>query len=686
MALTGSTPPSGPPGTQARQAPPSPTTTLSGSARWSVCYGLGMLLLFIGERIIAAGAARLVASAAGLLLLFAAIVARAVRSGRTAPDRQAVERSIQTMYVVGLVAVIAYFVQSDLPTLRGGTSLDTRFPKLAVALAALWPVVWCVAAFAILPMELAYAPMQRAPRIETGRVRAAQYAGMGTAFILTLAFSLAYAASERDHKWDLAYFRTTRPGESTRKIVRSLDAPVTVAVFFPNGNEVREEVDAYLSDLARESSQLKVEHYDFDIDPAKAKELGVSGNGVLVFARGGRKEQLGVSLQMESARANLKVLDREVQQRLLSAVKPNRVTMLTVGHGERTADPVDDNDRRPGIRELRNALLDQGHDVRELGPAQGLATDIPKDVTLVMILGPTRAFAPEEIAALQRFLARGGRVFMAVDPDAPEAGASLNTLLEPIGLKLGMKTLVNDQIYASRTHQDADRANLVTALFSSHPSVTTLSRQGMRAPVVLPGAGAIIGPRPHAPALNGWSVDYAVHAHAATFSDDNGNFRFDPGDERKAWELAAVASRKVDKSDKSDKAATPTAKDPKGKPTTVADPTSEPAEGRLFVVGDSDFLTDPVIRFAGNGFLVLDPVRWLMGEESFAGQVSSEVDVPISHTRKQDVVWFYSTIFLVPALVLGLGFLVTRRKRRGRPEHLTTGPSLATTSARGTTP
>jgi hypothetical protein len=60
---------------------------------------------------------------------------------------------------------------------------------------------------------------------------------------------------------------------------------------------------------------------------------------------------------------------------------------------------------------------------------------------------------------------------------------------------------------------------------------------------------------------------------------------------------------------------------------------------------------------------VLDAVRWLMGDEKFQGEITSEADVPITHTRKQDVIWFYSTIFLVPALVVGLGLIVTRRRR-----------------------
>jgi len=635
--------------TAGRTAPPA----RGASGLWSALYGLGMVLVFVGERIIGTGGSRAAASGLGVLLLLVALVARLVRGARTTADRAIVERKFQAMYALGLLAVALYFVQSDVPALRGGKPLEATSPKLATALAALWPAVWATAMFAIVPMELAYAQLARAARVEHLRVRAAQYAGMGLAFILTFAFSLSYAASERDKKVDLAYFRTTRPGESTRKIVRSLDTPITVALFFPNGNEVREEVQSYFTDLARESSQLKVENYDRDIDPAKAKELGASANGAVVFVRGARKEQLMFQLQLENARAALKTLDREVQQRLLQVVKPNRITYLTQGHGERTSTALGDTDKRAGVRDLRTALQDQGHEVRDLGPAEGLATDVPKEATLVMIIGPTKPFAPEELASLQRFLDRGGRMFLALDPDG---GVDMHELLAPAGVKLTMKTLANDQIFARRTHQDSDRANLVSAFYSSHPSVSTLSREGRNAPVVLPGATAIEGTAKPG-ARDGWSVDFAVHAHVSTFADDNGNFQFDPGEPRKAWELAAALSKKLDAKQETKQEA---------KQGATNEPKKEAAEERLFVVGDSDFLTDPVIRFGGNGLLVLDPVRWLLGEESFAGQVSSEADVPITHTRKQDVVWFYCTTFLVPLAVLGVGFLVTRRRSRSR--------------------
>jgi hypothetical protein len=83
-------------------------------------------------------------------------------------------------------------------------------------------------------------------------------------------------------------------------------------------------------------------------------------------------------------------------------------------------------------------------------------------------------------------------------------------------------------------------------------------------------------------------------------------------------------------------------------------------------MGDSDVLTDGVLRSYGNPYLAMDSVLWLLGEEELAGEVSNEEDVPVQHTRQQDVVWFYSAVFLGPAMVLAAGFLVTRRRGRRR--------------------
>jgi hypothetical protein len=600
---------------------------LKSGARWSGVWGAGMLVLFIGERIIGGSSSgRVAALIVGLAMVLAAIAARARRKAAAGEDRRVAESLLLKLYGLGLLAIILYVVQSDLPSLKGGLPLESGSPKLATVLAALWPVLWITAAWPVLLVELAYAQMTKAPRIETGRVKDAMYSGLGLAFASVFVFAIVYVATERDKKVDLAYFRTARPGEVVRKIVRTLDGPIEIASFFPNGNEVREEVDNYLADLAKESGQLKVTHYDFDIDPIKAKEYGVSANGTLAFVRGKRHELLGLPVQFEAARNALKTLDKEVQQRLMIMVRQNRSALFTLGHGERTWAPAgSDTDRRSPITKLRELMLDQSYDIREFGPADGLAQDIPPETTTVFVIGPQRPFSADESASLNRFLDRGGRALIALDP---EFGVTMKEVLDPLQLEFHAVTMANDQAFVPRRHQVSDRTNLVTATFSSHASVTTLLRLGARAPVVLPGAGWIDAKRGRPIEIQ---VDAPIKAHYSTFPDKNGNFQPDPGEDRRPWELAGAVTKGL---------------------------------ARAFILADSDAFSDDAIGVAGNELMVLDAVHWLMGDEVYSGLVATEMDLPITHTRKQDVAWFYGTIFLAPTLVLAAGWAVTKRRKK----------------------
>jgi len=636
--------------------PASDGALLRGSGRWSVVWALGMFAIFLGERMIGSGGSRTVATVIGLLLVIGAMAVRFIRAGQASTDRRKLEHTLLALYAIGLGAVLLYVIQSDLWASAFKQPLERNWPKLSTVLSALWPVAWVAAAWPILLVELAYAEMARAPRLDLGRIRSAVLSGFGLAAALTAAISFAYVASERDKKLDLAYFRTSRPGEVTRRIVKGLDQPVEVAVFFPSANEVRDEVDDYLSDLAKESSQLKITHYDFDIDPVKAKDYGVSTNGILVFVRGTKKEQLGLPKDIEGAKTALKTLDKEVQQRFLSIVKPPRMAGFTLGHGERTWERGEtDTDKRVGIAVLRDGLMDQTYDVRSVNAADGLMNEVPKGITMLAIIGPRTPFQPEEYAAINRYIDGGGRVLIALDP---ENKVDMHEVLQPLNLEFKAEPLANDQAFARRMEQKiSDRANLVTATFSASPSVSTLQRLGPRGSIVLPGAGWINTKRDRTAAI---PVDAPIKAHFATFNDKNGNFTLDPGEEKRAWELAATAIKK---------------------------------DARVFVIADSDWIGDEAIKVPGNGVLALDVIKWLMGDEAFSGQTSTEADVKITHTKKQDVVWFYSTIFLAPALVIGAGVMVTRKSRRKRRQDKKRGgpptpaaSSPSPTAANGGTP
>ncbi len=389
--------------------------------------------------------------------------------------------------------------------------------------------------------------------------------------------------------------------------------------------------------LERESPQLQVARYDQAIDVAKARELQVSGNGAVVFSRGSRKEQLLVGTELERARTQLRSLDQEVNKRLSLLARAKRVVYLTSGHGERS-QVREATDQNPGTTKLRRALGAQNYELKDLGVAEGLATEVPSDAAAVLVLGPTQPFLPEEAAALERYLAKGGRVLFALDP---EAKADFNPLLAKVGLAYDPTVLCNDAIYYAKTRQPSDRAIIATASYSSHPSVSTLARLGNSGAMVFVVAGSLEERRERPlPA----AVDFTIHAERRTFRDLDGNFTFDPAKEvRKPYELAAAV----------------TLRQPSGK---------KEDEGRMVVLADVDAVADFAIDNLGNAQFAVDAMKWVLGEEQLTGAVSSEEDVPVEHTRKQDVAWFYSTVIGAPLLVLAAGYLASRRRgRKARP-------------------
>jgi hypothetical protein len=618
----------------------------------SILFALGMVAVFLGERVLDTGQPQRTAVILGLALLLGAVIARAVRQTTLPPSFRVPERALLGFYLLGILAVGLYFLDSDLLLRLTGKSLEQRMPRLSGAIGALWPALWLASVLPVLFMELSLWSMARAPLIELGRVRSAMLSGLGVAFALVFCFAVTYVASERDRRADFSYFRTSRAGESTKKIVQALDKPVTVHLFFPPANEVKEEIEGYFSELARVSKMLDIQHLDQALHPAKARELGVSANGSVVIARDALKEQLAFPLELDRSRGQLKTLDQEVQKRLLAVTRKQKLVYFTVGHDERSGEPTGDTDKRPTLRTLKALLTDQNFEAKDLGLAQGLANDVPADAGLVIIAGPRQPFQQAEVAALLRYLDKNGRMLVALDPDS---GQTMPELLGPLSLKYNPVTLATDRMYLPINYQDSDRINIGVATFSSHVAVTTNSRLGARAPVLMMGAGSLTKQEKTAAGIV--NLDFIVRSDSFTWNDANNDFKFTEGSEvRTTYELGAAVTKRN------------------------ASAISPEEEARVVVLADSDCLADVAQRVPGNRYLVIDSLRWLGGEERISGAVSNEEDVPISHTRKQDLVWFYLSIFVAPLLVLALGFVMTRRRRRARKAPVKSVPGTEASS------
>ena len=106
----------------------------------SILYFAGMLLTYVSERVIAAGNGRAL-TAVGVALVFAATMLRAVRRQRADRDRKPAEQLFLLLMLTGWLALMLYFVQSDLWARLFEEPLSKHHAKLSSALAVLNPAL-----------------------------------------------------------------------------------------------------------------------------------------------------------------------------------------------------------------------------------------------------------------------------------------------------------------------------------------------------------------------------------------------------------------------------------------------------------------------------------------------------------------------------------------------------------------
>ena len=649
-------------------------------------YLVGLLLVLLGERVFASRpAVQVTLLVLGGICIIAGALTRLTPMSGQHPQRTKIDQWMALLTLgTGLAVALSVLVQHqpELLGIRAELPTDVHDRRVGV-----WNVVWIAAIlFTLVPLlfaETALYPMRKAPHPEGKRVRAAALAGLTLAIVALYGTLFAYAGGKVGVAIDYSYFKTAKASESTKRIARSLKDPIRVVGLFPSVSDVRREVENYLRDLSRGAPKLQIEFHDRLLEPKIARELRASNDGSIILVRGEVRQFINVGTEQKTARNALRKLDEEFQKNLMKLARNARVAYLTIGHGEL-------NDRKDkeataegrGVQILRKLLETQNFRVQDLGTSQGLSRQVPGDADAVIVLGPHEPLASEELATLERYAKSGGHLLLALDVDGRAAnevnsqpavvgsagpkrnkdrdvkstkeeisavvagisgsgtGANLDEIAKIAGLEVEPGTLANDRAFVERNMNKSDYAQLVTNRFSSHASVSTLNQKN--AGIVFFGTGGLKKLDP-----NDNRINFVVHSLAGTYVDQNGDFEFDGNETRRDFEFAAAVTYPVTN--------TPSAKQPSGE---------KKQEMRAFVVADADAFSDLVLmKVRANQVFLLDAVRWLVGEESFAGEINSEEDVRLEHTKEKNVFWFYSTIFGAPAAVLGLGLLLARRNR-----------------------
>ena len=602
----------------------------------AVLHLLGSALVLIGERVIGGvDTTRYMLDAAGALCVLAGFgLAARARSEAPAAQRGA-HTPVLVAFAVAMTGFAVVGLGSDTVVSALAFAEDDAERRYKVIVNAAWALLWLGGTLPLIWADRALAanPVLILPR----RVQEAFWSGLSLALALAMLFPLNYLGAEYNHREDYGYFKTARPGTSTVALVQGLSAPIKAYLFFPSSSEVTDELKTYFGDLA--GPTFEVAYVDHALEPELAKELKVRENGTIALVRGEgddqQVERVKIGEDFDSARRKLKKLDEEVREALFKIARDKKTAYFVTGHGE--LDWAAGASLPDKVTTLKKILQQLNYKVKELSLATGLAAGVPEDASIVFLLGPKSPLLPEEMAALDRFRAQGGSLMVAAEP----GGADLSVLLAPVGVAVaGAGPLANDSKFVPATMKDVDRVNIVTNKYSTHASVTTLSRNANALVLILAGAAAL-------DELPGAAVKptVTIRSLADTWQDLDGDYAFDDGAEaRKTWNLAMAADGPV----------------PGG---------GEEQSFRVVVVSDATFISDLALVVdpnKANFQYTLDILAWLGRDDAAAGTVNSEEDVKIQHTKEGQGWIFTGTAFGVPALVLGLGMVRLRlRRKRG---------------------
>ncbi|MBX2812784.1 MAG: Gldg family protein [Myxococcales bacterium] len=506
--------------------------------------------------------------------------------------------------------------------------------RLASILWGIWPALMLLSMALLLAIESTVSPVAYISKYEVTHVKHVFERTLGMCLLLISAFWANFLAAQHDYHWDLSAAASTTPGDITQQTVTELSKELYVYLFWPQTHEVGDVVEHYFSKLTPLNAKLHVTRIDHALAPNEAEQSKVKENGWIAITHHNLYEKIRIGQTSRSSRNQLRRLDQTLTKALLKLSRGKQIVYVTHGHDERTLQSSLETDQRSPLSTLRKQLGTLQFDVRPLGIANGSTEKIPDDASLVLILDPKKPFLDAELAAFNQAANQRLRLLITVDINRSEDVVA--PLLAPFNIHYHATPLVNQTSYVRLTQTPADKRYLWTNRFSSHPSVTSMSRSNKLTSIFREASSlSIATTATRSPSL-GFNIHSVLNTVDGTFRDNNTNLKLDNEELVENYSLAIAGT----------------------KTSTV----ELNQESRVFVLADTDVFSDQLISHPGNMYLFLDIIRWLQRDDEPIIPTIGERDTRIIHASEHDTLLFYGTVFMMPLLVLLLGYLINRRK------------------------
>ena len=509
--------------------------------------------------------------------------------------------------------------------------------------------------------------------------------GAGVLLVFALLVIVCYLGWKYHWRFDWTETRVHSLSETTENVLEGLEEDVRVTVFLVPGDMVYEPVRELLAQYEAASPRISVRWIDPERNPVEAQRLveeyQVSTKSV-VFESGGERRAVSAAdlaeLDYSAAQMGQEpgISAFEGEERFTSALvdlaegeKPS--VLFTTGHGELSLDDFSGAD----LRFARDLLGPDNVDVEEWASLG--AERVPEGTDLVVIAGPRAAFTEDELAALGRYLAAGGRLLVLIDPAFAPAGPAagmtelgLQAWLADYGVVIGDDLVIDP----SATPLGFSAETFFANRYGAHPMTASLDEGGIS--VLVRYARSVGAGSAPAGATITRLIETSADAWAVTSFDREDYGEPAEGDPRGPISLAVAVEAEApeaDERDGEDEVGEAEAAEDDGEGEAEAGAEEEPeapeASGmRLAVVGDSDFATSALLQAGpGNATLLNNLFNWLIERETLIGIPPKRPEQVRMSLTLAELGWAVAIVVLVlPGLAVALGVWVWLRRRRTR--------------------
>lgn len=434
--------------------------------------------------------------------------------------------------------------------------------------------------------------------------------------LLAVMGMIAWLSTEYRVEYDWTASKRNSLSENSITLLETIPGAVHITAFSREAPELRKHIRDLIGRYQRIKEDIHLKFVNPDAEPERVRDLGITREGELLIAYQGRSEKVSQLSEQEITNALLRIARQQ----------EGKIFFIS-GHGER--DPHDEANHSLG--NFGKIVEQKGIELETLNLAE--SPQIPDSTRLLVIASPQVNLLPGEVKIISTYVKQGGNLLWLAEPEE-------NAGLAPLAELLGVEFLPGVIVDATTQLFGIDNPAFALIPEYSRHAIT----QDMDSLTLFPRAVAL-----KLDTEQDWQATPILTTLDRSWTELgelNGTIQLDPDSDEQGGplDIGYALTRTLE--------------------GTGEHEDEKPAEQRIVIIGDGDFLANSYLGNGGNLDLGLNLIDWLNHDDQFiaiAARTSGDSTLQLSKTAQMMI--GFGFLFVMPALLLATGLFIWWRRR-----------------------